>query len=161
MRNFAKIVAYFFRDFFLAILIFMKKCEISQKSLLNTKEKIRKFCKNICLIFKMMFFIEHRSLDQKKLLLDFYIFHQIYVGKFNHSPRHNFKTFKCIIRHGRYVSLFIFFRFGHSMILDNVTLRDVTFDNITQFPLHNELFNPDLYYGNNGEGVDEIIYGEK
>ncbi|XP_023327499.1 lactoperoxidase isoform X2 [Eurytemora carolleeae] len=51
------------------------------------------------------------------------------------------------------------FRFGHSMLLDNITLRDVTFDNITQFPLHKELFNPQLYFANNGQGVDEIIYG--
>jgi len=47
------------------------------------------------------------------------------------------------------------------MLLDNITLRDVTFDNITQFPLHKELLNTQLYFENNGQGVDEIIYGEK
>ena len=52
-------------------------------------------------------------------------------------------------------------RFGHSMVRDDIILRNVlNSENFTQFQLHKEFFNSELYFNNEGQGTDEIILGK-
>ena len=55
--------------------------------------------------------------------------------------------------------IFIFSRFGHTMVMDKVTLKDPALFNISQFPLHENFFNPNLYHSENGQGFVKTLLG--